>query len=118
MPDIVRERYLAGLNLLNHYFDKPDKLQLFDNSVTMELVAEISRGVVLHTTPQMPDWVSQYLGPKFTKEIKTETKARDLNSIEEVRKRYLENKTKTAENKQSEETPPSQDKGQGHRRGR
>ena len=41
LPNVVRERYLAGLNLLNHYFDKPDKLQLFDNSVTMELIAEI-----------------------------------------------------------------------------
>jgi len=107
LPNIVRERYLAGLNLLSHYFDKPDKLQLFDNSVTMELVAEISRGGVLHTARKMPDWVSQYLGPKFTKEIKTETKARDLNSIEEVRRRYLENNRKTEENKQSEEPPPS-----------
>jgi predicted ABC-type ATPase len=118
LPDIVRERYLAGLNLLNHYFDKPDKLQLFDNSVTMELVAEISMGEVLHTARKMPDWVSQYLGQRFTKEIKTETKARDLNSIEEVRKRYLENNRKTAENKRSEEPPPSQDKGQGYKRGR
>jgi predicted ABC-type ATPase len=92
LPGIVRERYLAGLNLLNHYFDKPDKLQLFDNSVTMELVAEIAKGQVIHATEKLPDWVIQYLGQKFTKEVKSETKARDMSSIDEVRKRYLESK--------------------------
>jgi len=30
-PLIVEERYVTGLKLLNHYFSKPDRLQLFDN---------------------------------------------------------------------------------------
>jgi predicted ABC-type ATPase len=91
LPDIVRERYLAGLNLLNHYFDKPDKLQLFDNSVTMELIAEISKGKFLHSALEIPRWVSQYLGQRFTKENMIETRLIDLNSVDEVRKRYLSN---------------------------
>ena len=97
LPDVVRERYMAGLNLLNHYFDKPDKLQLFDNSVTLELVAEITKGEVVYIADALPEWVMQYLGQKLTKKVKSETKARDLNSIDEVRKRYFENRGRQAE---------------------
>jgi predicted ABC-type ATPase len=108
-PDIVEERYLTGLNLLNHYSDKPDKLQLFDNSATMQLVAEISKGQILHAALQLPSWVTQYLGNLFNAEIKMETKARDLNSIEDVRKRYLENRQKLENNKQSGEPDPPEE---------
>lgn len=94
LPEIVRERYMAGLNLLSHYFDKPDKLQLFDNSVTMELVAEIAKGKVLRRRGELPDWVDQYLGKKFIKEEQSEVQTRDMNSVDEVRKRYLESKNK------------------------
>jgi hypothetical protein len=85
---------MAGLNLLNHYFDKPDKLQLFDNSVTMELVAEITQGQVLRRREKLPDWVIQYLGKKFIKEEQSEAKTRDMNSVDEVRRRYIESKNK------------------------
>jgi predicted ABC-type ATPase len=98
-PDIVEERYLAGLHLLNHYFDKPDKLQLFDNTVTMDLVAELSKGQVLHMSPNVPVWVSQYLKQVFTAEVKLEQRARDLGSVDEVRRRYLEKKLGTGEEK-------------------
>jgi len=94
LPEVVRERYMAGLNLLNHYFDKPDKLQLFDNSVAMELVAEIAKGQALHVAEKLPEWVLQYLGKRFLKEGESEVKARDMNSVDEVRKRYLESKNK------------------------
>jgi len=94
LPEVVRERYMAGLNLLNHYFDKPDKLQLFDNSVTMELVAEIAKGQALHVAQELPEWVLQYLGKRFMKEEQSEIKARDMNSVDEVRRRYLESKNK------------------------
>ncbi len=43
-PEIVEERYFAGLNLLNHYFDQPDKLQLFDNLKELLLVLEVNNG--------------------------------------------------------------------------
>ena len=58
----------------------------------MQLVAEISKGQIVHAAKHLPTWITQYLGQLFNTEIKLETKARDLNSIEEVRKRYLENK--------------------------
>jgi predicted ABC-type ATPase len=95
LPEVVRERYMAGLNLLNHYFDKPDKLRLFDNSVTMELVAEVARGEVLRKLNKLPDWVNEYLGKKFIKEEQLDAKKRDLNSVDEVRRQYLESKKKT-----------------------
>src|SRR3982750_86902 len=90
LPEVVRERYMAGLNLLNHYFDKPDKLRLFDNSVTMTLVAEVAKGLVLRKREKLPDWVDQFLGKKFMKEDQSEVKTRDMNSVDEVRRRYLE----------------------------
>jgi len=94
LPEVVRERYMAGLNLLNHYFDKPDKLQLFDNSASMELVAEIAKGQILHVAQELPEWILQYLGKRFVNEEQSEIKARDMNSVDEVRKRYLESKNK------------------------
>ena len=36
-PSIVEERYVTGLKLLNYYFSKPDRLQLFDNSIYVQL---------------------------------------------------------------------------------
>jgi predicted ABC-type ATPase len=43
-PDVAEERYIAGLKLLNHYFDRPDRLQLFDNSEKSRLVVVASKG--------------------------------------------------------------------------
>jgi predicted ABC-type ATPase len=56
--DIVEERYLSGLQLLNHYFDKPDRLQLFDNSESMLLEVELARGkAVSVVVPEiLPEW--------------------------------------------------------------
>jgi predicted ABC-type ATPase len=95
LPEVVRERYLAGLHLLNHYFDKPDKLQLFDNSVSMQLVAEIAKGKVLHVATPLPNWTAQYLGKRFMNEERSEVEARDMHSVDEVRKRYLAAKKKS-----------------------
>lgn len=92
-PDIVEERYLSGLKLLNHYFEKPDILQLFDNSVTLILVAEVQKGKISTLNPPVPDWVEKYLGDKFSNEhLQEEMKVKDLGSVEEVRKRYLASK--------------------------
>jgi predicted ABC-type ATPase len=92
-PDIVEERYLNGLKLLNHYFEKPDSLQLFDNSVTLILVAEVQKGIVNTLNPPFPDWVEKYLGDKIRKEHhQEEKKVKDLGSVEEVRKRYQASK--------------------------
>jgi predicted ABC-type ATPase len=96
-PDIVEERYINGLKLLNHYFDKPDSLQMFDNSGTLQLVAEIRLGDVLTLNLPVPEWVEKYLGDKIRKEVKKEEKkAIDLNSIDEVKKRYQASKQEIA----------------------
>ena len=49
-PSIVEERYVTGLKLLNHYFSKPDRLQLFDNSTKVQLLADIRQGKIIHVT--------------------------------------------------------------------
>ncbi len=44
-PDIVEQRYISGLKLLDHYFDYPDVLELFDNTDSMLLVGAGEAGV-------------------------------------------------------------------------
>lgn len=87
-PEIVEERYVNGLKLLGHYFDKPDRLQLFDNSLETRLVAEINKGAVLRVMEVLPDWVKTHLGDKLTQKNIEEVKIRELNDVDEVRKRY------------------------------
>lgn len=103
-PDIVKERYLSGLNLLNHYYTKPDKLQLFDNSVTMQLVAELSRGEVLHLIEVFPSWVTKHLIKLFDGETKPEITTKDLNTRDEVKERYLEIQQRFAQKKENDES--------------
>lgn len=59
-PDIVRERYVTAFKLLKHYFLKPDKIQLFDNSDELLMVGE-SNGQVLKQYPPVPDWAIQLM---------------------------------------------------------
>ena len=72
---------------------------------------------MLHVTDELPQWIVQYLGKKFVKEEQSEVKARDMSSVDEVRKRYL--KSKAESDGCSPDNPKeSQDIGQVHRRGR
>jgi predicted ABC-type ATPase len=91
-PDIVEERYLSGLKLLNHYLTRPDKVLLYDNSIIPRLIAEIEKGKIIKIEPQLPDWVSKHVLLDSNQSMSQEIRPRDLDSIEEVRKRYLENK--------------------------
>ncbi len=92
-PDIVEERYLNGLKLLNHYFEKPDSLQLFDNSATLVLVADLYQGKIQTLNTPVPEWVEKYLGSKIRNEKKQDIeKVIDLKTVDEVRKRYLASK--------------------------
>jgi predicted ABC-type ATPase len=93
-PDIVEERYVSGLRLLNHYFDKPDRLQLFDNSETMLLQVELVKGAAIAgvLSETLPKWIVDYMPNVLGINPPAETKERDLNSIEEVRRKYNENR--------------------------
>jgi predicted ABC-type ATPase len=86
-PDIVKERYVNGLNLLNHYFPKPDFLELIDNSNETTLVAEIAGGRILRKTDPLPDWVKTYLGQHFHPKPKQRESPGNM-SVEEIRKEY------------------------------
>jgi predicted ABC-type ATPase len=93
-PDVVLERYVNGLNLLNHYFTRPDILELFDNTKQMIRLAEITHGQIIEVVDSLPNWVTQYLGQHFQQQIEKQKNVRELGSIEEVRKSYEELKAK------------------------
>lgn len=93
-PDVVEERYVTGLRLLNYYFDKPDKLQLFDNSEKTVLIAEINKGHIIYATKKLPEWIMKYLSQHFQQEPKPEAKIKDLKNISEVRDAYKKLKQK------------------------
>lgn len=102
-PAVVEERYINGLKLLSHYFNRPDKLQLFDNSETTRLIAEIDHGLIVHLTGSLPEWVKKYLGQNLQQQPKQETQIKDLGNIDEVRKSYelLKQKSDSAKNNPS-----------------
>lgn len=88
--DIIRERYINGLEWLNHFFDKPDSLILFDTSSgQINPVYRRVRGVVELQVDPLPDWVIQYLGVHFGYDkSRTLPSMRSATSVDEVRKRY------------------------------
>ncbi len=97
-PDIVEERYVNSLNLLNHYFKIADQIQLFDNSKSLQLVAEIKKGQIIELNDPLPEWVGKNLSEHFSKEEKiSEKKTLDMDSIVEVRKSYQAFRQKTDE---------------------
>ena len=88
-PDVVLERYLSGLNLLDHYFDYPSRLKLLDNTESPTILAEIEKGKIIKQKLELPLWVTQHLGKHFDLELKPkEEKVRDLDNIEAVKKFY------------------------------
>jgi hypothetical protein len=67
---------------------------LFDNTKKMVRLAEISQGQIIDVIESLPNWVTQYLGQHFQQQIEKQKQARDLGSIEEVRKSYEDLKAK------------------------
>lgn len=87
-PDIVEQRYISGLKLLDHYFNYPDVLELFDNTDSMVLVGEFRRGEIVMRLEQMPSWVVQYLGNHLKLKSDSAILAKDLSDINAVRTAY------------------------------
>lgn len=92
-PDIVEERYITSLKLLNHYFEYPDVIELFDNSVSMKLIAEIRKGKTIFTDAYIPEWVNEHL-PKVLQSNTEERRLSETYDIDSVRKRYQAMKNK------------------------
>jgi predicted ABC-type ATPase len=87
-PSIVEERYVTGLKLLNHYFSKPDRLQLFDNSTTVQLLADIRQGENNYLIQKLPNWVIKYLGQHFQQKLKQKIEIKHMKNVDEVKKAY------------------------------
>jgi predicted ABC-type ATPase len=90
-PEIVEERYVNSLKLLDHYFEKADKLQLFDNSQNPQLIGEISYGQIIFQEKSLPDWVTTYLGKHFLPQLKEEKSIKDM-TVDEIRINYQNRK--------------------------
>lgn len=89
-PDVVFERYINGLKLLDFYFNHPDRLKLVDNSDTVKLIAEVQKGEIIHKGVEIPIWVSEHLGAHFQKKPEQQKSVRDMPSADDVRKAYLQ----------------------------
>ena len=98
-PDIVEQRYIAGLKLLDHYFEYPDVLEIFDNSKTMNLVAECRKGQIIMLSEKLPDWVTRFLGNHFRSHPNANVSIRSMNDIDAVRKSYQVLKGKQGDGK-------------------
>lgn len=94
-PDIVEQRYISGLKLLDHYFSYPDILKLFDNSSVMTQIGEFRRGEVVVRTERRPKWVEQYLGKHLEPKSESDVPAKDLSDIDAVRRAYRSSKGKS-----------------------
>lgn len=91
-PDIVKERYINGLSLLKHYFIHPDKLQLFDNSESLILIAEFNSGKLLYKAESTPNWATGILDSQNTSTLMEKRSIKNM-SIDEVRKLYKQTKS-------------------------
>jgi hypothetical protein len=67
---------------------------LFDNSVKVQLLADIKQGKIIHIIEKLPDWVTKYLGQHFQQNYKQEIKIKDMKDIDEVKKAYKKLKNK------------------------
>lgn len=99
-PKIVEERYLAGLKLLDHYFDVPEKIVLIDNSDFPVIIAEKISGSVIVKQP-LKIWVKTYINRHFVSSTIKTRQVKDLSSKEEVKelyKKHLSHKKPDKEN--------------------
>jgi predicted ABC-type ATPase len=93
--DVIRERYHNGLLWLNHYFDQPSSLTLFDTANGFMPVYRRLDGAVQHQADPLPDWVIQHLAKWIGLAADpTQQTVRRASSIGEVRELYevLKNK--------------------------
>lgn len=92
-PNEVIARYENGLKLLRHYFSMPDKLLIIDNTVISQICLQVEKGIIyLHQG--VVNWVDEFV---TSLKRNSTVSAKDLASIDEVRKRYEAIKLKKGE---------------------
>ena len=80
------------MKLLDHYFEFPDLLELFDNTDSMILVGEFRRGNIVMLADPLPEWVVNHLGNHLNPQPGQGSSLKDLNDIDAVRKAYRSSK--------------------------
>lgn len=86
--DIIRGRYVAGLSLLNHFFNQPDSLTLIDAADRLEIVYQRVDGEILSQKQPLPAWVTTHLSNHINSSQAEATSISTLSSIDEVRTLY------------------------------
>lgn len=90
-PTIVEGRYNAGLKLLDHFFNVPDKLTVIDNSVYSNHVLSAEKGNIVFKSEPLPTWVEENLASRLhPDEGPKNREAREMSSRDEVLARYKE----------------------------
>lgn len=87
-PDIIKQRYTAGLALLKHYKDFPDVLMFIDNSEgVFSVEAELRKVIVHFQVDPCKAWVQSVIEGNHS--LKTDLTNK---SIEEIRRSYKKGK--------------------------
>ena len=86
--DVVRGRYVAGLSLLNHFFNAPDTVTLFDASDQLEIVYQQMDGEISYQKDFLPAWVTANLPTHFGAVPFGEASIRTPTSVADARTQY------------------------------
>lgn len=81
-PDIVKQRYENGLNLLRHYKNIPDRLFFNDNTLYSSVrCMEMQNGTITFSIEELPAWIQSVIAPD-------EGIKKPYLNIEDVREKY------------------------------
>ncbi len=86
--DVVRGRYVAGLSLLNHFFNLPDSVTLIDAADRLEIVYQRVEGELVSQKQPLPAWVTTHLLNHIRSSPGDATSVFPFSSIDEVRTQY------------------------------
>lgn len=103
--DVVRGRYVAGLSLLNHFFDKPDSLTLVNAEDRLAIVYQRVNSEVMIQREPLPAWVITNLATHFSADSSEATPKSAPTSIDEVRTYYQQQSQPPSTSKNPNEPP-------------
>lgn len=83
--DEVFARYENGIRLMRHYFAMPEKIVFVDNTKKRLTCLEVEKGKIVFQNKNSPQWVKDFVASLT---IAIPSPAKNLNSIDEVRKEY------------------------------